>query len=269
MNLDLAGICKLGFDLLGDVSREQNHLVFTDGLRLDHDTNLATGLNRIGTGNSREALGDLFQLLQTLDIILNVLTAGAGTGSGDRVGSLYEAGYCGVRLHVVVVGFNRVDDGIGLVVLPGNVDTDGNMASFDFMVDGLADIMQETGTLGGDHIDTQLRCQETGDVGNFDRVVQNVLAIAGAVTHASQQANQFGMQTVDIGLEHGAFAFGLNGGVDFLLGFGDHFFNAGGVNAAILDELLQRETGNLPAHRIETRDGDGFRRIVDNQITAG
>ena len=174
-----------------------------------------------------------------------------------------------MRLHIVVVRFDRVDDGFGLVILPGDVDTDGDVAPFHLVVDGLADVMQKSGALGRDHIDAQFRGQQARDVGHFDRVVQHVLAVAGAVAHPAQQTDELGMQAVDVGLKHGAFAFGLDGGVDFLLRLGDHLFDAGGVNAAVLNELLQRETGNFPPHRVKAGDGDGLGRVVDDQIAAG
>ena len=50
------------------------------------------------------------------------------------------------------------------------------------------------------------------------------------------------------------------------LGLLHHFLNAGGVDAPVLNELLQGNPGNFPADRVEAGDGDGLRRVVDNQI---
>ena len=41
------------------------------------------------------------------------------------------------------------------------------------------------------------------------------------------------------------------------------------MDAAVLDELLQGDAGDFPAHRVEAGDGDGLRRVVDDQIHAG
>lgn len=100
-------------------------------------------------------------------------------------------------------------------------------------------------------------------------MVEHVLAVAGAVAHAAQQLDELGVQAVDIGLEHGALALGLNGGVHLPLGLLHHLLDAGGMDAAVLDELLQGDAGDFPAHRVEAGDGDGLRRVVDDQIHAG
>ena len=77
------------------------------------------------------------------------------------------------------------------------------------------------------------------------------------------------MQAVDIGLEHGALALGLDGGVHLPLGLLHHLLDAGGVDAAVQNELLQSQPGNLPADRVKAGDGDGLGRVVDDEIHAG
>ena len=74
--------------------------------------------------------------------------------------------------------------------------------------------MQQTGALRRRHIDAQLRRHKSGDVGYLDGVVQHVLAIAGTVSHAAKKADEFGVETVYICLEHGALALGLDGRCD-------------------------------------------------------
>ena len=147
MNLDLTGIRHFRFDLLCDISCEKNHLVFRDFLRLYHDADLAAGLNGIRACNAREAARNLFQLFQTLDIVFNVFTAGTRTGGGNRISRLNQAGNHGMRLNIVVVSFHCVDDVFVFFIFAKNINTDGDVRTFHFMVDALADIMQETRTL--------------------------------------------------------------------------------------------------------------------------
>ena len=52
MDLDLTGIGKLGFDLLGDVAGEQDDLDLADLFGLDHDADLASRLNGIAARRS-------------------------------------------------------------------------------------------------------------------------------------------------------------------------------------------------------------------------
>ena len=143
-------------------------------------------------------------------------------------------------LHVAVVGLDGVDDFLRLLVLAGDVDADGHVAALDLVVDGLADIVQEAGALGGGHVDAELGSEQAGNVRNLQ---------------AADELDEVGMQAVDVRLENGALALGLDGGVDLLLGLGDHFLDAGGVNAAVLNELFERDARDFAPHGVEARRG--------------
>ena len=172
-------------------------------------------------------------------------------------------------LHIAVVGLDGVNDGLRLLVLSGDIHADGDVAALYLVVNGLAQVVQQTGPLGHVHIHAQLGGQQPRDVGHFDGVVQHVLAVAGAVSHAAQQLDDLRVQAMDIGLEHGPLTLGLDDGVDLFLGLGYHFLNAGGVDAAVLNQLLQSQTGHLAADRVKAGDGDGFGGIVNDQVAAG
>ena len=137
------------------------------------------------------------------------------------------------------------------------------------MVDGLAQVVEQAGPLGLGHVGADLGGQQARQVGHLDGVVEHVLAVAGAVVLAAQQLDQLRVQAVDVGLKHGALALGLDGGVHLPLGLFHHLLDAGGVDAAVLDELFQGQPGDLPAHRVKAGDGDGLRGVVDDQIHAG
>ncbi len=107
VNLDLAGVGEFVLDLLGDVAGQKDHLVLTDGLGLDHDADLAAGLDGVGARDARKALGNLLQLFEALDIVLDVLTAGAGARGRDGIGSLNQTGDRGMRFDIVVVGLDE------------------------------------------------------------------------------------------------------------------------------------------------------------------
>ena len=49
------------------------------------------------------------------------------------------------------------------------------------MVDGLTDIVEKTGTLCKLNIGAKLSGQKTGNVSNFDRVIKNILTVAGTI----------------------------------------------------------------------------------------
>src|SRR6266508_4790292 len=48
-----------------------------------------------------------------------------------------------------------------------------------------------------------------------------------------------------------------------------HLLDAGGMDPAIRNELLQRQPGDLASYRIEARQDHGFRSVVDDQVDAG
>ncbi len=58
-------------------------------------------------------------------------------------------------------------------------------------------------------------------------------------------------------------------GVDFLSRFDDDLFDPARVDAAVADQFLQGESRDLAANRIEARDDDRVRRVVDDDIGTG
>ena len=100
-------------------------------------------------------------------------------------------------------------------------------------------------------------------------VLQNVLAIAGAVMETAQHLHQLGVKVADAALEHGALALGLDGGLHLTAGLLHHFLDMGGMDTAVSDQLFQCQPGDLPADRLEAGDGDGLRCIVDDEIHTG
>ena len=171
-----------------------------------------------------------------------------------------------------MVGLDGVDDLFLLAVLAGHLHADVHVAALHFVGDGLTDVMQQAGALGQVDLlsrQPQLGGQQAGDVGNLDRVGQHVLAVAGAVTHPAQQLDELLVDAVDAGLEDGAFALLLDDGLHLPLGLFHRLLDAGGVDAAVGDKLFQGQAGNLPADGVKAGQGDGFGRVIDDQVHAG
>src|ERR1700682_4109524 len=57
--------------------------------------------------------------------------------------------------------------------------------------------------------------------------------------------------------------------LDLLLGLAHDFFDTSGMNPAVGDKLLERDSGNLAADRIVARDNHRFGSVVDNDIDPG
>ena len=181
VDLDLAGVFEFGLDLLGKIVGEQDHVVLGDFLGLDHDADLAAGLDGVGFFDAGEGIGQLFELFEPADIVLDVLTACTGACSGDGVGRLHEAGNDGLRLDVAMVRLDGVDDDGIFLVLLGKLDAQLDVAALHLMVDGFAEVVQQACALGKRHVDAELGCHQARDVRDLDGVVQNVLTIGRAV----------------------------------------------------------------------------------------
>ena len=132
------------------------------------------------------------------------------------------------------------------------------------MVNGLAQIVEQTGPLGLGHVGADLSGQQSSHMGYFDGVIEHVLTVAGAVTHPAQQLDQLRMQAVDVGLKDGPLALGLDDGVYLALGLLHHLLDAGGMNAAVQNQLLQGKPGDLAADGVKAGDCNGLRRVVDD-----
>ena len=101
------------------------------------------------------------------------------------------------------------------------------------------------------------------------RVVQHVLAVAGAELQASHQAQHFGMEIEEPELEGGRLAFLADGLLHLGLDLLDDLLDAGRMDAAVGDQPLDRLARDLAAERIEAREDDRAGRVVDDQLDAG
>ena len=111
--------------------------------RRDHHADLAAGLHRVDLVDAVVARGDLLEVAQALDVLLERLAARARARAGERVGGLHDHGLDGLRLDLVVVGLHRVRDGLGLAVAAREVAADERVRALDLVRDGLADVVQQ------------------------------------------------------------------------------------------------------------------------------
>src|SRR5687767_6824037 len=76
------------------------------------------------------------------------------------------------------------------------------------------------------------------------------------------------MESVHTALVGGGFTRLDYRGVDFGPRFVDDFLDATGMDAAVGDQLLEREPRDLATDRIEAGYDDGVRRVVDDHVDA-
>lgn len=69
------------------------------------------------------------------------------------------------------------------------------------MVDSLAKVVQQAGTLCSHNVQAKLGSHHAAQVGNLKGMLEHVLTKRGAVAKSTQGLNDLGMQIVDTGIE--------------------------------------------------------------------
>ncbi len=105
--------------------------------------------------------------------------------------------------------------------------------------------------------------------GALDRVGEHVLAVAGAEVQPAQDLGELGVQRAHVGLEHRLLAQLHDAPVDVGLGLGVGLLDPGGVDAAVLQQALERQPGDLAADAVEAREQHRARGVVDDEVDPG
>ena len=109
IDLDLAGIFKFLFYLLGNITGEKHHIVIADFVGLDHKPDFSAGLDGVSAVNAVKARSDFFKFFKALDIVLNIFAPCAGSCRRYGIRSLNEAGGDSFCLNIAVMRLNRVN----------------------------------------------------------------------------------------------------------------------------------------------------------------
>ena len=160
-------------------------------------------------------------------------------------------------------------DGGSLAVLAGKVGADDGMGTLDAMVNGLADVVQKTRALEGRGIETELVCHDLAHAGNLNGVVEDVLAVRGAVTQGTQGPHELGVNVVDLEVEAGLLASLEHLGVHLIGGLVEELLDTRRMDATVGNEVLEGDAGNLATDRVEARELHGLGRVVDDEVHAG
>ena len=104
-----------------------------------------------------------------------------------------------------------MQDRLRFAVLAQEVEAELEVRALEVAVDGLADVVQERGAGGDVGVEPELLRHDAGQERDFLRVVQDVLAVAGAELEAPHQPQHLGMEIVEPELEGGRFAFAADG----------------------------------------------------------
>src|SRR5215831_4175098 len=268
-HLDLAGVLELILDLARDLVREQDGTVVVDLLRLDDHADLAARLERVDLLHPVVPRGDLLERLEPLDVLLEALAARAGPRRRDGVRRDHEDRFDRLRLDLVVVGLDRVHDRGRLAIPACVLCREQRVRAFDLVCERLPDVVQERCALSRLHARLQLRRHDPREMDDLERVLEDVLPVAGAVAEPSEDLDELLVDVAAVRLEDGLLAGLADEVVDLGLRLVVHLLDPRGMDAAVLDQLAQRQLRDLAADPVERRQDDGLRRVVDDHVHPG
>ena len=193
--------------------------------------------------------------MQPLHVLLERLAARTRAGPGQRVHDLDDHGLDRLRLHLVVMSLHRVRDRLGLLVAARQLAAHERVRTLALVRDGLADVVQQRRTGGAAGVGPQLGGQHRGEPRALDRVCEHVLAVARPELEPAQQLHELGVKRADVRLEHRLLPHLDHVLVDLGLRLVEGLLDPGRMDAAVLEQLLEREPRDLAAHAVETRTG--------------
>ena len=155
------------------------------------------------------------------------------------------------------------------MILLAEIDAELDVRSFHIVIDGLTDIMQQTGSLRHTNVESELLGEESCDLCDLNGMTQCILTIGGTELHTAEELHQLRIQTVYTDLEDSGVTLLTDGFVDFLLCLLHDLFDSRRVDTSIDDQLLKGDSCDLTAHRIKSGKYNRLRRIIDDQLDAG
>ena len=240
-----------------------------DLLGLDHHMELATSLHGVGALDSFMGVRDLLELLKALDVGLCRLTTGTRTGGRDGIGRSHRGRRDRNRIDVGMVCLDGVHDLGALAVATGEVGATDGMRALDLVVDSLANVVEKAGTLGGSGIQAQLGGHDSAERGNLYGVREDVLAEGGAVLEGTEGLNDLWVEIMNARVESRLLTGLANALVDQVLGLLVELLDAGGVNATVSDEVLERHTRSLATDGVKAGEDNGLGRVINDEGDTG
>src|SRR5579884_3289030 len=163
---------------------------------------------------------------------------------------------------------DRVDDVLRLAVPPRELRRDRGMRPLDLVCHRLADVVQHRRALRRLRACAQLRRHDAREVHDLERVLEDVLPVARAEAQPAENLHELVVERSAVRLEHGLLA-GLpyellELGLRLVVGL----FDPRRMDAAVLDQLRQRQARRLAAEPVERREHDCMRRFVDDEVYA-
>ena len=264
----LAGISHLILDLLSNLVREFLGLGITDLVSAYDDAQFTASLDSISLNHAGIGQCQMLKVVEALDIGLNNLATGTRTSAADGIAHLHDGSIKACGLLLVVVGSDGIADVGLLLILLGQLHTQLSVWQFGLIVGHLADIVQQAGTASLLRIQSQLAGHDGAQVSGLTRVLQQVLAITGAIFHLTDESDQFRMQAMDTHIDGRALTSLNHLFLDLTANLCHHLLDAGGMDTAVAHQLMQCQASDLAAHRVKSRQHDSLGRVINHDLDA-
>ncbi len=168
----------------------------------------------------------------------------------------------------MVVAGNGIHHPLVDAVTLGKFCPDNGVSTFNFVVNGFAQVVQQAAHLGNGNVRAKFTCDHPRKVGSFDAVGVLVLSIAGAELETPQQFDDLRVQARYACLVSRRLALLADDLIDFFLGVVYELLNSCRVDTPIYHQFAQRALGNLAANWIKTGNRHGFGCIVNDHINS-
>ena len=150
-----------------------------------------------------------------------------------------------------------------------DVAADQGVRSLHLVVDGLTDVVQQAALLGLVDVGPDLGRKHRRQMRRLDRVVQDVLAVAGPILEPAQQLDQLRVQARHAGVVRRLLARLAHDDLDLGAALGDSLLDPARMDASVGDELGECHARHFAADRVEAREDHRLGRVVDDQVHAG
>src|SRR5262245_27777268 len=101
---------------------------------------------------------------------------------------------------------NGIDHVIRFTEAAEDVRSDERMRAFDFVVDGLADVVEQAGAFGSRDIEVEFGGEQTGEMGDLDGMIEDILRKAVTEPEASEEFRNLRMERGQAGAMDGFLA---------------------------------------------------------------
>ncbi len=143
------------------------------------------------------------------------------------------------------------------------------MSALDFMVDSLADVMQQRPCLGGSDVSIELLREHAGQVRHLKGMLKDVLAIAGAEVEPAEERDEPRVETDDSRFVGRFFSFLLHHLPDILLSLLDGLLDLSGLDASVGDERFERQLRRVATDGVERGERDLVGSVIDDDVDSG